>query len=764
MSRELTLYLPGLSPLLSFASLSVKPALLSIYETSIVSLDPIILQPALKAINLALLPGLEDATSEEFERVHAIIEKLKFSNRRTSVGEYSITDKVRDRYFWQSLFLAAITSPSRRAGALQYFIRNLPNMGQSLPSRNGSAPASKSQGSNSEAEAFTEIEAVTSPEPGLLIRSFAAGLRDEQVLVQRGFLDLLVTKLPLSSDILQREVKSKDLDILISSASSVVARREMSLNRRLWAWFLGPEVSKDSEDIVTPKEIQDTAEDTATPMRSPNRYFQTFGFHGLIRSLSNLIGEASIIPSTRAKPFRISLSLMDRAEIGNVVIPQIFVPLMESIWRYERTAPSNDCFSEVLRSAHVFFDGVQSRIIWKEICQLIYQAFNPKLISGNEAEANAMREKLDLVWFIITKFNVREEEMLVTHMPMACLLLLSGLCRVVKADELPQTPKFKENIKVSLRIVSRMMEYIPERALDGKSETENLENSPANIASPKGGSRIDGEAILHSYADQKWDSNQKLHQMSAGQNVQSLLDCSEKLLISAIKSSGSDIDLDASLTVASKIIRKSSGINSVGTERILSALLHSSEALLPDSKQIPPFQDVSGLVAVFEFLGNVATTEHWTKDHRVRQISVKLVELLWPFFSPHKPQHAVEATRCLWRVNANSPSTQIVESTICSLMIARSKRTRSEIVTLEGARRLATLWTQTTSKFRSSSDRRSSLGRGKRSESLKAPVDFDEMDILARPLALLLDCLSEPLAPLLNFTVSWLQSLPSIQM
>jgi len=43
-----------------------------------------------------------------------------------------------------------------------------------------------------------------SPDPGLFIHSFCAGLTDSNPLVQRGFLELLVKNVPLSLSMLQK--------------------------------------------------------------------------------------------------------------------------------------------------------------------------------------------------------------------------------------------------------------------------------------------------------------------------------------------------------------------------------------------------------------------------------------------------------------------------------------------------------------------------------------------------------------------------------
>src|SRR5437588_4432731 len=77
LSRDLHLYFPGLSSVLSFASLSVRPFFLSILENYILTLDDCALRPALKAIILCLLPGLEEETSEDFDRMVGALDKLR---------------------------------------------------------------------------------------------------------------------------------------------------------------------------------------------------------------------------------------------------------------------------------------------------------------------------------------------------------------------------------------------------------------------------------------------------------------------------------------------------------------------------------------------------------------------------------------------------------------------------------------------------------------------------------------------------------------
>lgn len=358
------LYLPGLSTTLSFASLTVRTPFLALLEKYLVGLNPRALRPALKAITLALLPGLEEETSEDFERTLRLLDGFKNAVRPVDGEILGQNHSTGDEYFWQCFFLAAITSNGRRLGALAYLTRNLPKLGHPYDSSYASGAAKSEVDSNSADLA----EMVTSPEPGLLLRCFAAGLADEQLLIQRGFLDLLVTHMPLHADVLQKRVKSEDLELLVAASAGVVARRDMSLNRRLWSWLLGPEpVSHEGSESP----VNTTGNYQLPQSSSKTMYFEEFGLRPLTRALLKMIERDVSNPVERARPFRICLSLMDRWEIGGLVVVDVFLPVVNSVRKYSESAPSRADFTEVLRSASVFFDGVESGLIWGKITGLI---------------------------------------------------------------------------------------------------------------------------------------------------------------------------------------------------------------------------------------------------------------------------------------------------------------------------------------------------------------------------------------------------------
>ncbi|PNH76216.1 hypothetical protein VD0001_g1301 [Verticillium dahliae] len=441
LARDLPLYLPGLASTLSFASLSVRAPYLDILETHFLRLDPRSLRPAMKSIVLALLPGLEEETSEDFDRTMKLMESFKVAIRSPGSEELTDVHSTGDDFFWQCFFLASITSHSRRGGALAYLVRTLPKLGEPI----SSAPP-KDDGTNNgdQADLFNQLgRIVTSPEPGLLLRCFAAGLADEQLLIQRGFLDLLVTHLPLHSKVLQTRVKPADLELLLRAASGVVIRRDMSLNRRLWAWFLGPDPpAADNESTV---ESPLSVEHPQSYLTSKTSYFEDHGLHSLTQALLAMIQASSdASPTERARPYRICLSLMDRWEIGGLVVPEVFLPIVDSVRQYKGQSSNKNDFNEVFKSASVFFDGVESGLIYGEM----------------------RLDKLDLVTFILANFNIREEEMITIHAP---LTALSILCMLEDAQDRQNNPdqatlRLEAVTERILEIALSLFDLIPERA------------------------------------------------------------------------------------------------------------------------------------------------------------------------------------------------------------------------------------------------------------------------------------------------------------
>ncbi|KAM3070867.1 hypothetical protein ACMFMG_009784 [Clarireedia jacksonii] len=745
LSQDLPLYLPGLSTTLSFASLSVRGPFLELLEKHLVRVDGQCLRPALKAIILALLPGLEEETSEEFERTLTLLDGFKDVVRPGGTEDLGQNHSSGDEYFWQCFFLAAITSNGRRLGALAYLNRNLPKLGNAHSLEQSSVNGSHKDETAVNQAQLTEI--VTSPEPGLLLRCFAAGLADEQLLIQRGFLDLLVTHLPLHADVLQKRVKPEDLELLITAAVGVVTRRDMSLNRRLWTWLLGPEPVGHDNDGGPESPTSVSGDHFGAQAASRTRYFENFGLKPLTQALLKIIRQESTNPLEKARPFRICLSLMDRWEIGGLVVPDIFLPVVNSVRLYESKATNKADFLEVLRSASVFFDGVESGLIWGEIVGLIAQALGDAKLPVEE-----QIDKLSLVTFIINHFNVREEEMLLIHAPMALLTVLSILEDTkerLQRSNSTRTTDEAENL--ALNLAMELAELIPERAFQvrppaGQSMTKYDE---VEVHAPSNAEIL--RALNTFYVQEHGNLDASTPPYSTRDVNELLLRESGNIARQSLSSSVSSADVGIKNKLLITLLSKAPKVGSLDA----SGLLQSMQNKLSMPSQLP-FLAFTTIMS----LSTSLYSNHYISMPELSSLVDPLVRLAWSYLSASHPKYHVETVRCLWQLQTTlSLENHDIEASICNLMIEHDLSGTYASRDADAGRSFSVLWTHTL-QDNGHLDRRGSNNETKNAPRLSGVVNYEVM--LSKPLFLLLDALLDERTQLFMTVRIWLQSLLGI--
>jgi len=93
---------------------------------------------------------------------------------------------------------------------------------------------------------YPDISDVVGKDIGLMIRAFAAALEDENLLVRRAALDILLQSVRVNSSTVKRAQKD-DRAILMRAATGVVLRRDLSLNRRLYTWLLSTDEKSEAQ-------------------------------------------------------------------------------------------------------------------------------------------------------------------------------------------------------------------------------------------------------------------------------------------------------------------------------------------------------------------------------------------------------------------------------------------------------------------------------------------------------------------------------------
>ncbi|KAK4230472.1 protein dopey [Podospora fimiseda] len=737
LSKDLPLYLPGLASVLSFASLSVRAPFLDLLERHFLDIDPRSLRPAMKSIILALLPGLEEETSEDFERTLKLVERFKVAIRPPDSQPITETHSAGDDFFWQCFFLASITGHNRRTGALAYLSRSLPELG-------GTAPSAGELRNAPDSETSTKLsQLVTSPEPGLLIRCFAAGLADEQLLIQRGYLDLLVTHLPLHSKVLQTRRKAGDLELLLRAAAGVTVRRDMSLNRRLWSWLLGPEPAASGEH----EGALDSPSSASTHTHgffSRTTYFEEFGLQPLTRAILEMIkSDMDGNPSERARPYRICLSLMDRWEIGGLVVPEVFLSVVDSARDFKAKATNKADFNEILRSASVFFDGVESGLIYSEMLSLMTQAISPgELLTADRAK------KLDLVKFILGHFNVREEEMITVHAPLTVLAILCMLEETKHKNSKNLDTALTEQ---ALEIAGSLIDLVPERAFPWGSVNKSVPPVESKILAATPNPEL-LKKIRTFYIAEQGNLEASAPPFVPQNLAELLLQKACNLVCESLGRSESGVNVAPKSRVFMLLLSKTPSKAFLDTKKLLAAL----HAGLINGDSIP-FNTYSSIISLSSHL--YSSNRISTVD--LSELVMPLVRHAWTFLSAAEPKYHVETVRSLWLLQtALTPASRDIEAAICTLLLENDISGTFAQRSADPGRSFCVLWSHSLQDNPSGADRR---GPKTPNGDLKVPPRLGGMDnyeiMLTRPLFLMLDALADERTQLFMTVKTWLNTL-----
>lgn len=315
LASELFIYSAGLFPLLGYAAMNVRPSLLEIYEKYFVPLGER-LRPALSGFLSGVLPGLE-AGLDHFERTNSLLSQ--------------VCGAVSPIYFYSCLWECVATNSSIRLPAITYVIDH-------YNKRVGMSEQTYLMGRNVE----------------LMMTGLCACLNDAVILVQRNTLEFLLLGFPLHTNLLPQS----DVIKLVTNGLNTILRRDMSLNRRLYSWLLGTEVlnaNRNLMEIDMNESVSLNSDSGSSKSSSQISYFEQYSKPILIKALR--ITFKNSIPTADLRPYKILLSLLDKVEIGPVVLDAILIDVIRTV------ALADDC-SEVKKSVNTLFGNFDPSYIW----------------------------------------------------------------------------------------------------------------------------------------------------------------------------------------------------------------------------------------------------------------------------------------------------------------------------------------------------------------------------------------------------------------
>ncbi|KZC07062.1 Protein dopey-1 like protein [Dufourea novaeangliae] len=341
LSHELFIYSAGLFPLLGHAAMNVRPSLLTVYETHFVPLGER-LRPGLSGFLSGVLLGLEDG-SDHFDRTNSLLEK--------------VCEGVGPEHFYACLWDCLASNSGIRLPAISFV---LAHFNKKLP--------------------MEEQRYIMGTDTTIMVTALCAGVQDSSVLVQRSALDLLLVGFPVHNSQLTRE----HMVSLVTAALVTILRRDMSLNRRLFAWLLGTEVSTSILKRKANATVSETAEITPT-------YFDIYSKEMLIEAIKSLLKTVCEESPQDLKPYRILVSLLEKADIGPVILDDILCEVFRTF--YNACGQSNRVpkTNEVVKSANLLFSTLEPSYVWIHCGHLFENACRTRANSKRQIEDVAVR-------------------------------------------------------------------------------------------------------------------------------------------------------------------------------------------------------------------------------------------------------------------------------------------------------------------------------------------------------------------------------------
>ncbi|KAI0271467.1 Dopey, N-terminal-domain-containing protein [Gloeopeniophorella convolvens] len=376
LRRDLFLWASGLFPFFEYSATSVKPTLINIYDGHFLPLKAG-LRPVMKSFILALLPGLEEETGEFFEQVLSLLDRLSAT--------------VSLSFFLENVWLILITNPSARGTALTLVSRRIPKL-----------------------IADDDLAAMLGHDVGLMIRAFAASLEDDNLLVRRYALDLILQALRLDGVAIQK-ASYEDRIIIMRAATGVVMRRDLSLNRRLYTWLLGSDENSELQVAYLRSHSLDLLKSTLrAEMLSPS------------------------VEYSESRPFKIFISLLDKWEIGGALTEAIVLDAFKAIRSSieSHAEPGED----VVMTASTLYEAVEPHIVWKQLLATILRE-----LAGDGTQNETIR----LARFILRTVHVRDDEIQTIHLP----IVFSALCEALQV-------RLSHNANVALSVTPEIMQLL----------------------------------------------------------------------------------------------------------------------------------------------------------------------------------------------------------------------------------------------------------------------------------------------------------------
>ena len=134
------------------------------------------------------------------------------------------------------------------------------------------------------------------------------------------------------------QLTKSDMSKIVKAVTNVLLRRDMSLNRRLYTWFLGG-TGTAAVAMATEMAKKQRNDSVSTTSETDLSYFHMYSKDLLVQALKSKLTNVDSDPSLEAgkssilRPFRILMSLLDKPEIGPVILENVLLSVLRCLYR-----------------------------------------------------------------------------------------------------------------------------------------------------------------------------------------------------------------------------------------------------------------------------------------------------------------------------------------------------------------------------------------------------------------------------------------------
>ncbi|XP_027439919.1 protein dopey-2 isoform X5 [Zalophus californianus] len=465
LAKDLFLYSCGLFPLLANAAMSVRPVLLGLYEKYFLPLQKLLL-PSLQAFIVGLLPGLEEG-SEIYDRTDALLLRLSLV-----VGR---------EVFYAALWGSVLVSPAIRLPASLFVVGHI---SRDCPGK--------------------EQKYMLGTDYHLTVKSLCASLLDSNVLVQRNNLEIVLFFFPFYTclDSSERAIPLLRSEIvqILSAATQTLLRRDMSLNRRLYAWLLGSDIKGNT--IVPESELSNSYEDQSSYFFE--KYSKDLLVEGLAEILHQKFSDADVEERHHAylKPFRVLVSLLDKPEIGPRVVGNLFLEVIRAFYSYCRDALGSDLklsytqsgnslissikenrnASEIVKTVNLLITSLSTDFLWDYMTRCFEDCFRPAkrsyTVGKNISPPPTVSELCTLLVFLLDVIPLElYSEVQTQYLPQVLGCLVQPLAEEMEVLSLPE---LTHALKTCFKVLSKVQmppSYLDMEPASGSTSPVKGENS-----------------------------------------------------------------------------------------------------------------------------------------------------------------------------------------------------------------------------------------------------------------------------------------------